>query len=462
MQVKGFQSHAARNRRLTIWFILSYLVGFQLIAGAAVSVVLIIWDFQALLTFDLWAYFSSFGLVFLTISLVFLFLGWRQQKRVLKARLKVELVTAERERRFAALVQQQAILQGIRRYRLGVIESEACNALTIPDLLSGPLIVATRGLLDSLNDDEISAVIAHELAHVRAGDGTILSLNSALHRTAHVLQIENVLRPETWHFLILALLMPFLLPMYLLGGLANMVALRLAWRARRAIALGRDHIADGESIRFTHFPEALIGAIRKCGGKGYFPYAETAEPYLFEGRPASVGGTHADNLERIAVIERFAHELRTEGRVMRDTRQPVARPPACGRKQGAQNAGVAQGWQNWDRGGPVEKPAPYDLGKILLRYKDVRAFDAWDMQRVAYYGWKPEDRRNIFGLKPDLVLPTLAGALLIAVVHYPGDAGGEGFASAYLQGRFFAFSDQESLKCALGLGTVETCPGMGS
>jgi len=52
------------------------------------------------------------------------------------------------------------------------------------------LIAVTRGLLDTLDDDELAAVLAHEASHIRHGDTKLLAANHALMRTAVVLQMQ--------------------------------------------------------------------------------------------------------------------------------------------------------------------------------------------------------------------------------------------------------------------------------
>jgi Zn-dependent protease with chaperone function len=463
MQVVGFQTHAAENRKRAAWYVLSYVAVFQLLAGSIFAVVLMVWDFDAIIHFNPFTYFAGWGLFFALVSLVLFILSLRQQERVLRRRLNVIHSAGGLETRFARIAEQQAILQGIKNYKLGVIESEARNALTLGEFLSHPQIVVTRGLLNSLNDDELAAVIAHEFAHLRGNDTLLLSVNAALMRTAVVMQIENLLRPESWHYLVIAVLFPSLLPMYLIGGLTTMLAMKIAWRAQAGISGGRDHIADGEAIRFTHFPEALIGAIRKCGGHGYFPHAEAAEPFLFEGKPQAMGGTHADNGERVAFIERYAHEMMMDGRSMRDTRRPGVAPAQFGRKGAPVVPAVAQGWQNWDRPGKPKRPAPYDWEKIMLRFTDVEAFDKWDAQRVAYFGWKPEDKRNIFGMKPNVVFPSIVGAAFIAVLNFPTSAPPGEFVSTYLGGRVMrGMGDETSLKCAMHAGKEGECSSDGT
>lgn len=60
--------------------------------------------------------------------------------------------------------------------RLAVVDHDAPNSLTVEG--SEPTIVLTTGLLDRLDDDELDAVIAHELAHLRNHDGRVLTLAS--------------------------------------------------------------------------------------------------------------------------------------------------------------------------------------------------------------------------------------------------------------------------------------------
>jgi heat shock protein HtpX len=68
---------------------------------------------------------------------------------------------------------------GLRPPALAVVESDVPNSLAV----GGPraaTVVVSRGLLDALGADELDAVLAHELAHVKNRDATVMTLATAL------------------------------------------------------------------------------------------------------------------------------------------------------------------------------------------------------------------------------------------------------------------------------------------
>ena len=62
---------------------------------------------------------------------------------------------------------------------LAVAESDVPNSFTLGDIGRGTVVVTT-GLLDALSDDELDAVLAHELAHLRNRDATVMTLATFL------------------------------------------------------------------------------------------------------------------------------------------------------------------------------------------------------------------------------------------------------------------------------------------
>jgi len=69
-----------------------------------------------------------------------------------------------------AIVSGETSAAGDSRLRLYVLETLACNAFAIGGSVSKGSIVVTRGLLRTLTRDELQAVLAHELAHLKNGD----------------------------------------------------------------------------------------------------------------------------------------------------------------------------------------------------------------------------------------------------------------------------------------------------
>lgn len=59
---------------------------------------------------------------------------------------------------------------------IALVDSSAPNAFATGRSQSDATIAVTKGLLDTLDDDELDAVLAHELAHIRNRDATVMSI----------------------------------------------------------------------------------------------------------------------------------------------------------------------------------------------------------------------------------------------------------------------------------------------
>lgn len=65
---------------------------------------------------------------------------------------------------------------GLPNLKIGIIESGTPNAFAFGRLRSDARIVVTRGLLNVLNEDEVNAVLAHEIGHVKHYDFAVMAL----------------------------------------------------------------------------------------------------------------------------------------------------------------------------------------------------------------------------------------------------------------------------------------------
>ena len=260
MAIHGYVTHAARNRRMTSWFVLAYVFAFEIIGAFVMLVPLMIQDYEHSILANPAGYALRYGLPMAAVSgLVFWFLYRSHASSVVRS-LDVRLVERLQEPRFVALAEQACTSLGVRLPRFGVIEQSEPNALSVGEEPASGLIAVTRGLLERLDDDELAAVLAHEASHIRHGDTRLLAANHALMRTAVMLQTHNPLRIEDWRQLLIPLFIPAFLPILLASGAATMLAMQLARLARRMVKLGRDHIADAEAVRVTHYPDALMSA----------------------------------------------------------------------------------------------------------------------------------------------------------------------------------------------------------
>lgn len=78
--------------------------------------------------------------------------------------------------RHRAFIEETCRKQGLPMLQIGLIESGTPNAFAFGRLRSDARIVVTRGLLDNLNEDEVNAVLAHEIGHVAHYDFAVMAL----------------------------------------------------------------------------------------------------------------------------------------------------------------------------------------------------------------------------------------------------------------------------------------------
>ena len=463
MAVHGFATHASRNRRLATLFFATYGGAFFTFTLLILSPLPVFYgDSSHSLFLDPLSYVGNYWPIALAVPVGTF--AWNRYTFAseMHEMLAIKRVDSQSERRFAGIAEAQAILQGLRMPRLGVIETSALNALTVGAIGPKPMIVITRGLLDALDDDEIAALLAHEIAHWRLGDTRLLTINQVLLRTAIALQAVNPLKIERqahhktqWH-LVGGILIPAFLVMLFVGGLCTMTLWRLARFANRKVRTGRDMIADGEAIRMTHFPEALESAIVKCSGRGWFENAERFEAMLFEGATVSQGGTHPEHHERVSILREHARELYGANRVHADSRPAnLSTKGQIGLGRGGL-AALVPGFGAANASRP--EPEKWTVARGLSFWTDPEAHKKWRRNELDWYSWRAEDGRDWFGVARDMrawAYGSLALGLIAAIAVSPT------FTDyiSNISGRTFLLQADEhfaDLKCSF-TSTVQEC-----
>src|ERR1035437_7169404 len=89
-------------------------------------------------------------------------------------------ITAQQEPRLHEIVDRLCLLANMKKPRVGVSEMDMPNAFATGRSPSHAVICATRGLMQRLNDEELEAVLAHELSHVAHRDVAIMTIASGV------------------------------------------------------------------------------------------------------------------------------------------------------------------------------------------------------------------------------------------------------------------------------------------
>src|SRR5882757_1309311 len=212
------------------------------------------------------------------------------------------------------------------RAHVGVVESGAMNAFACGASRNFSVAVFTRGAIDGLDDDELSAVIAHELIHIRNGDTRLIAAANVFLRGLGLLDRVNLFKPRRYRQVAVVLFAPILFPVYLGVGLLAQFLKRLGYASRLLISSAREFIADAEAVTLTQNPSALVSALRKIQGNsaivGLLPEQDAM---MIDGAAQGALASHPMIGERIQAIVAATGAMALETRPRRDTRTDFER-----------------------------------------------------------------------------------------------------------------------------------------
>jgi heat shock protein HtpX len=170
-------------------------------------------------------------------------------------------VTREEEPALYNLLENLCISRGLKMPKLNIIETDARNAFASGINEKSYAITVTRGLLQSLQEDEIEAVLGHELSHIMNNDVRLLIISviftGMIGFTAQL--FWNSLRYGRYRgggkkdMRIMLFIMAIALILWL-GYLATLFT-------RFALSRSREYMADAGSIELTKDPDAMMRAL---------------------------------------------------------------------------------------------------------------------------------------------------------------------------------------------------------
>jgi heat shock protein HtpX len=269
-------------------------------------------------------------------------------------------VTRQEEPRLYNLLENLCISRGITMPKLKVMETDALNAFASGLNEKQYSVTVTSGLLQTLNDAELEAVLGHELTHIRNGDVRMLVIAVVI---AGVISFfgELVFRMffqsgfgwrrrggdsdrkgsggAIWAILIAVALVA--------------IAWLLSVVIRFALSRRREFLADAGSVELTKNPDAMIAALRKIEGRGDLQGANSAVMEMCFDNPredfADLFDTHPPVAARVEALVKFAggHDP-----------GPLALPPP-GEAAPETTVGDAAGAGPWGGSGEAPQSSPW-------------------------------------------------------------------------------------------------------
>jgi heat shock protein HtpX len=109
-----------------------------------------------------------------------LFCQYYFSDRIAMFSMQAKEVTPAEEPKLHEIVDRLCLLANMQKPKVGVSKMDMPNAFATGRSPKHAVICATRGLMNRLNDEELEAVLAHELSHVAHRDVAIMTIASGV------------------------------------------------------------------------------------------------------------------------------------------------------------------------------------------------------------------------------------------------------------------------------------------
>jgi heat shock protein HtpX len=229
-----------------------------------------------------------------------LFTFWNADKIVLRMH-NAKQVDARSCPQLTGIVQQLAERAGLPMPRVYIIDSPHPNAFATGRNPANAAVAATTGMLALLDREEVAAVMAHELGHVRNRDTLIMTMTATLAGAISMLANFGFFFRGDGRNPLAMLAAVFLAPF-------------AAMLVQLALSRTREYGADRASAEICGNPRALASALAKlhpAAARIPNPVAmrnpAAASLYIVPGAGGdSLFSTHPDTANRIAELEAMA------------------------------------------------------------------------------------------------------------------------------------------------------------
>lgn len=244
------------------------------------------------------------------------------------------------EPRLYNLLENLCISRGMKTPALRIMETDALNAFATGLHEGQYSVTVTRGLMQTLNDEELEAVLAHELTHIRNRDVRLLVIAVVfvgIFSFIGEITFRGLTRGIVWGGggssrrrsnsgggggggAIVVILVALAL-IALSYALAIVIRFSLSRR--------REYLADAGAVELTKNPDALISALRKISGNPVIASAPSEVREMFIENPhadfAGLFATHPPMDKRIEALVRYGGGRDVTAPIAQDA--PIAAKP---------------------------------------------------------------------------------------------------------------------------------------
>ena len=261
------------------------------------------------------SFLTTIPFVLIGVTIWFL-IAWFSHSSMIRKATGAKSLARKENKRVYNLVENLCISQGMKMPQIFVIEDDSLNAFASGLSEKTFAVTLSRGIINKLEDDELEAVIAHELTHIINRDVRLLIVSIifvGIFSFVTELAFRSVLygrgggrgKKEGGAVFIILLL--------------GVVGLLLSSFFRFSLSRKREFLADAGAAQMTRKPLALANALRKISEHPWIEAVKRADvAQLFIDHPTKkkesksivtffngLFATHPPIKDRIQILKQF-------------------------------------------------------------------------------------------------------------------------------------------------------------
>ena len=251
------------------------------------------------------------------ICLVWFLIAYFSNTLIINRSTGAKPLERSKNKRVYNLVENLCIATNMDLPKINVIEDDSLNAFASGLNKKNFTVSLSRGIINKLNDQELEAVIAHELTHIRNHDVKVLIISivfvgifSFLTQILFRTLLHGKIRVKSNNKNSGGGIIVIIVLALILAAIGYFITILM----RFAISRKREYMADAGSAEMTKNPLALASALRKIAADPYIEaVSQNDVAQLFIDNPMKKGtsfineifATHPPINKRIQILEQY-------------------------------------------------------------------------------------------------------------------------------------------------------------
>ena len=244
-------------------------------------------------------------IIAIIISISYILISYYNSDKIAIASVGAKRASRENYKQYYQLVEGLTIASGMPMPKIYVMNSKQINAFASGRDPQHAVICVTEGALEKLEKRELEGVLAHELGHIASYDMRYMTLVAVMVGMISIIS-QIFLRSLFFRgsggndnknaiFIVIGIVLAILAPI-------------VVWLVQMSISRKNEFSADASAVKFTRYPNGLVGALKKIQADSSSPERKVSKavaPLFFANPFKGVGRTHPPIEKRIGTLERM-------------------------------------------------------------------------------------------------------------------------------------------------------------